>query len=144
MKNSKTAVTQRYIISADFISEFSNTVTLLSSSQYLSFMDDLLNTLDDCVKNLEKNTGIVNILLIQITCALLSAFLCGVRVLNHMTPTGIVKSFVEKVRQLKEILGRFGKALLVRIHVSVWFASLQLPLYFIFIFMFIFEHFPGS
>ncbi|KAL0273914.1 UNVERIFIED_CONTAM: hypothetical protein PYX00_006477 [Menopon gallinae] len=116
VKNSETALTQRYIIPGNFITEFSNTVTLLPSSQALSFLDDLLNNFDECVKNLEENTGTVNVLLIQVTSALLSAFLCGVRVLNHMTPPGILRSFVERIRRLKDILGRFGKALLVRIH----------------------------
>lgn len=52
-------------------------------------------------------------------------FLCSVRIAEHTVPTVMVEKFVKSMEELKEVLSRFGSALVKMEHVGFTLYSLS-------------------
>ncbi|KAK4873224.1 hypothetical protein RN001_015253 [Aquatica leii] len=92
---------------------FTQCVTTMASWQILELYKAFLVQLDEAVINVgnEDNSAYV-----EFICVLLCQFLMSVRIAEHTVPTTIVESFEKNMIQLKDILRKFGTALVCLEH----------------------------
>ena len=67
-------------------------------------------------------SGDLPILFLQITSELLCQFLRGTRAAEHTVPVEVVTKFNNTMKELEQLLGRLGQAILQREHVRIFIA----------------------